>query len=102
MMSARPPNAAAGNPAAHDLAEGEQVSVNPVDAVPPGRETRKPVMTSSMISSAPCRCAISRSAALKPVAGATTPMFAAAASVMTQAICRPCSVKAASTAARSL
>lgn len=43
-----------------------------------------------------------RSPALKPGFGATTPMFAGAASVMTAAMSLPRAAKTASTAARSL
>ena len=68
----------------------------------PELETRKPVITSSITSSAPCRAVISRSAWLKPGSGGTAPMLPAAASVMTQAISEPSSSKAASTAATSL
>lgn len=52
----------------------------------PARETRKPVSTSSTISSAPCSVHSSRSLALNPGRGGTTPMFAGHASVITQAI----------------
>ena len=68
----------------------------------PARETRKPVMTSSTISSAPCAAVTRRSAWLKPSSGGTTPMLPTAASVMTAAISLPRSAKAASTAAVSL
>ena len=60
-------------PAAHDLAVREQVGVDRFAGLRgrPSRRaaTRKPVITSSRISSAPCRCAISARNALKPVAG---------------------------------
>ena len=68
----------------------------------PDRDTRKPVMTSSRISSDPWAAVIRRSPALKPSSGGTTPMLPAAASLMTQAIWLPRSAKTASTAARSL
>ena len=45
---------------------------------------------------------ISRSQALKPGAGGTTPMFAGAGSVITAAIRPGCAAKAASSASRSL
>ncbi len=68
----------------------------------PAAETRKPVSTSSEITSAPFACASSTSARLKPGSGGTTPMFAAAASTMTAAMRSPCSSNAARTASRSL
>ena len=48
----------------------------------PAAETRNPVMTSSLISSAPCSAVIRRSASVNPGSGGTTPMFPAAASVI--------------------
>jgi hypothetical protein len=64
--------------------------------------TRKPVITSSSTSSAPYRSQRALRPALKPGSGGTTPMLAAAASVMTTAISSPCSSNAVSTADRSL
>ncbi len=64
--------------------------------------TRKPVSTSSMISSAPYSRHSSASSSLNPPAGGTTPMLAGQASVITQAISRPCSANACRTAAASL
>jgi hypothetical protein len=55
-----------------------------------------------MISSAPYRSHSRRSPALNVGSGGTTPMFAAAASVITAAMVSPRSAKVASTTARSL
>ncbi|SHX25174.1 Uncharacterised protein [Mycobacteroides abscessus subsp. abscessus] len=52
----------------------------------PDRLTRKPVMTSSMMSSAPWFSVMRRSPALKSGPGATVPILPAAASVMTAAM----------------
>jgi hypothetical protein len=68
----------------------------------PERDTRKPVMTSSRISSAPCAAVIRRRWPLNPSSGGTTPMLPAAASLMTQATWSPRSANTASTAATSL
>jgi hypothetical protein len=68
----------------------------------PDRVTRKPVSTSSMISSAPCRAHSSASSSLNPSAGGTMPMLAGHASVMTQAISSPRAANAARTASASL
>lgn len=58
--------------------------------------------TSSSTSSAPWLDVSSRSSALKPGAGATTPMFAAAGSVMTAAISPPRVANRSATAEASL
>ena len=68
----------------------------------PDRLTRKPVITSSVISNAPSSWAIAASPALNPGSGGITPMFAAAASVITAAISPGCAAKAARTASMSL
>ena len=102
MTSARPPNAAAGRPPDMTLPNVNRSASTGSSPYQPDRETRKPVMTSSMISSAPCRAVISRSPALNPGSGATAPMLPAAASVITQAMSAPYSAKQSSTAARSL
>ena len=68
----------------------------------PAAVTRNPVITSSLMNSAPYSSQSAFSPALNPGSGGTTPMLAAAASVMTQAIVSPTSSKAACTRARSL
>ena len=73
--------------AADDLAEGAEVGRDARAA--PGRRreaTRKPVMTSSKISSAPTRSHSARRPLRKPSSGATRPMLAAIGSTMTQAV----------------
>ena len=102
IRSARPPKAAAGSPPPMTLPKVNRSASTGSRPYQPDRDTRKPVMTSSMISSAPCSAVIRRSAALNPGSGGTTPMFPGAASVMRQAIWLPRSAKTASTAAMSL
>ena len=80
----------------------DQPSRRPSSPHQPEYPTRKPVRTSSWMSSAPCVSVMRRSAALKPGSGGTTPMLAGAASVMTAAMRSPCSANAASTASTSL
>ena len=58
---------------------------------------RKPVITSSEMSSAPWAAVIRRSPSVKPGAGGTTPMLPGDASVISAAISLPRSAKAAST-----
>ncbi len=102
MISRRPPNAAAGRPPPITLPKVNRSASTGSSPCQPPAETRKPVITSSRMSSAPCACAISASRWLKPARGATTPMLPAAASVITAAISAPSAAKAASTAATSL
>ncbi len=86
MVSARPPNAAAGSPPLITLPKVNRSASTGSRPYQPAAETRNPVITSSITSSAPCRDVISRSPALNPGSGAIAPMFPAAASVMTQAM----------------
>ena len=88
MTSARPPKAAAGKPPPMTLPKVMRSGATSTPSWPhqPARPTRKPVMTSSETSSAPCSAVTRRSASVKPGSGGTTPMLPAAASVMTQAI----------------
>ncbi len=68
----------------------------------PEAETRKPVSTSSMMRRAPLAVHSSRSSALNPGRGGTTPMLAGQASVITQAISSPKASKASVTASGEL
>src|SRR3954463_12981377 len=102
MRSARPPKAAAGSPPPMTFPKVNRSASTGSSPYQPERETRKPVMTSSRISSAPCAAVIRRSAELNPSSGGTTPMLPAAASLMTQAMSLPRSAKTASTAGASL
>ena len=106
MISAEPPRAAAGMPPPITLPKHQMSGVQPSGCPdrpqPPVAVARKPVSTSSQISSAPWRRVISRRNALKPSAGSTTPMLQGTASVMSAAMRSPCSANTASTAARSL
>ena len=73
--------------AADHLAQRRQVRLDAGRA--PGRRpgaTRKPVITSSKISSAPERAVISRSPGRKSASGGTTPMLPATGSTITAAI----------------
>ncbi len=102
MTSARPPNAAAGRPPDITLPNVYRSPATPSTPYQPASDTRKPVITSSMTSRAPCACAISRSSALKPSRGATAPMLPAAASVITAATESGLSAKYRLTASMSL
>ena len=102
MMSARPPNAAAGRPPPMTLPYVHRSASEASRPCHPARETRNPVITSSTTSRAPCACAIRASCWLKPSRGATTPMLPAAASVITAAMCGPSAANASSTARMSL
>ncbi len=76
--------------------------VTPYTAPAPSYATRKPVITSSKKSRAPCSSQSARSPSRNPGSGGTTPMFAATGSTTTTAISRPRSPKIARTASRSL
>ena len=84
MTSARPPNAAAGSPPPITLPKVNRSATDAVEPEPARGATRKPVITSSTMSSAPCSAVMRAGAALKPGSGATTPMLPAAASVITR------------------
>ena len=71
----------------------------PVSSWAPPALTRKPVMTSSKTSSAPCSVASPRNSSRNPHAGRTRPMLAGYGSASTAA--SSCSAKAARTAASS-
>jgi hypothetical protein len=68
----------------------------------PDADTRNPVSTSSMISSAPASAVSDRSSSLNPGAGGTTPMFAGHASAITHAISEPRAANSSRTAPGSL
>ena len=102
ITAARPPTAASGRPPPTTLPKIERSGVMPKRACAPPTPTRKPVMTSSNTSSAPCRVQRSRSPSRKPAAGGTSPMLAAIGSTRIAATSAPCSASAASSAARSL
>src|SRR5215468_1347756 len=102
ITSARPPNAAAGSPPLMTLPNVNRSASTGSSPYQPAADTRNPVITSSRTSSAPFSTVILRSAALKPGRGDTTPMLAAAASVITHAISGPNRSKASATAPTSL
>ena len=62
MMSLRPPYAPTGNPPPITLPSVVRSGLMPYSCCAPPKATRKPVMTSSKISSAPVLCECSRSA----------------------------------------
>src|SRR6202046_5282652 len=98
MISARPPNAAQGSPPPITLPNVTGSPRPRSSPYQPDAETRKPVSTSSMISSAPEPSHSDLSSSLKPGAGGTTPMLAGQASVITQAISSPRAANSAATA----
>ncbi len=102
MISARPPNAAAGSPPPMTLPNVMRSPATASRPYQPERVTRNPVSTSSMISSAPYSAQSAESSSLKPAAGGTTPMFAGHASVITHAMSPPFSANAWRTASGSL
>ena len=71
-------------------------------ACAPPSATRNPVITSSKISSAPCRAVSSRSASRNPGAGGTQPMLPTTGSTITAAILSPRVRERRSTAAIEL
>src|SRR5215467_12224943 len=102
MIEARPPKAAQGSPPPITLPNVTRSPATPSTPYQPEEVTRKPVSTSSMISSAPADRHQEASLALNPGAGGTIPMLAGHASVMTQAIDEPRSANTDDTASRSL
>src|ERR1039457_2702242 len=98
MISARPPNAAAGSPPPMTFPNVVRSPATPSRPYQPEDVTRNPVSTSSMISNAPYPWHSSASMSLKPPAGGTTPMLAGHASVITHAIRGPWSTTAWRTA----
>src|SRR6516225_10724898 len=102
MISARPPNAAAGSPPPITLPNVTRSPATPSSPYQPDDDTRNPVSTSSMISTAPADRHSEASSALNPGAGGTTPMLAGQASVITAAIDEPRSANTADAASGSL
>ena len=102
MISARPPNAAAGSPPPITLPKVMRSPATPSRPYQPDLVTRNPVSTSSMISSAPYSPHSADSSSLKPADGGTTPMLAGQASVMTHAMSLPFAANACRTASASL
>ena len=73
------------------LPKHERSGVTPNAACAPPRPSRKPVMTSSKISSAPAESHADRKPSRNPGTGATMPMFAATGSTITAATSTPTS-----------
>ena len=85
MRSRGPPSAASGSPPPITFPKHHRSGCTPTAAVAPPRPRRKPVITSSKIKSAPARSHAARSPSRNPASGATSPMFAATGSTITQA-----------------
>src|SRR5689334_3249174 len=102
MISARPPNAAHGSPPPITLPNVTRSPATPSMPYQPDDETRNPVSTSSMISSAPADWHSDDSSELNPGAGGTIPMLAGHASVITHAIEEPREANTSDTAGTSL
>jgi hypothetical protein len=91
--SRRPPKAPTGMPPPMILPSVVRSGRTPDSSCTPPRATRKPVMTSSKISSAPWRSQIARRPSRKPGTGSTMFMLPAIGSTMMQAISAPSSAK---------
>ena len=85
IRSRRPPKAPTGSPPPITLPKHHRSGVTPDQPVAPAGPRRKPVITSSKISSAPAASQAARSPSRNPGAGATRFMLAATGSTMTQA-----------------
>jgi len=107
MMSRGPAKAASGMPPPMTLPNTNRSAWKPgIDfayrlCAPPSA-TRKPVITSSNTSSAPCALHSSRSRVMNGIDARTKFMLPAIGSIMTQAISRPRSAKACSSASTLL
>ena len=73
MTAAAPPTAASGSPPPITLPKIDRSGVMPNSRLRAAEPTRKPVMTSSSTSSAPCRVQRSRSASRNPARGGDEP-----------------------------
>src|SRR5689334_15163477 len=102
MISARPPKAAQGSPPPITLPNVTRSPATPSTPYQPDEETRNPVSTSSMMSSAPADRHSEASSELNPGAGGTIPMLAGHASVITHATDDPRSRNTDVTASASL
>ena len=102
IRSRRPPYAPEGNPPPRIFDSVVRSGRTPYSSCAPPAATRKPVITSSKISSAPLASHTRRSVSRKPRRGGTTPMFAATGSTITHAISWPRWAKNFSTAGASL
>ena len=89
MMSRRPPNAPTGMPPPTILPSVVRSGLMPYSACAPPSATRKPVITSSKISTLPCWSHTVRSVSRNPGAGSTQFMLPATGSTMMQAISSP-------------
>ena len=99
IISARPPNAAAGKPPPIILPMVVRSGRMPNNSCAPPLATRNPVITSSKIKIAPASLHAVLSDSRKPSTGGTMFILPAIGSTITQAISSPNSAKARSTAA---
>ncbi len=102
MMSRRPPKAAAGMPPPMTLPRQVRSGVMPYSACAQPSATRKPVITSSKISTVPCSVHSARMACRNAVVARTRFMLPATGSTMTAAISLPWRAKASRRASASL
>ena len=102
MTSARPPKAPTGMPPPMTLPSVVRSGLMPSSFCAQPRSTRKPVITSSKISSAPCASHSRRIVAMNSAVGLTRFMLPAKGSTMMQAISLPISAKVRSSPATSL
>ena len=102
MTSRRPPYAPMGMPPPMILPSVVRSGVTPYSPCAPPCATRKPVITSSKISSAPCSLVMSRSPCRKPSPGGTTPMLPATGSTITAAMSPSCAANCSRTLSMSL
>ena len=100
ISSAEPPSAEIGQPFPIALPSVVRSGVTPAIDWKPPRACRKPVITSSKMSTVPCLVASSRSRSRKPSSGSTAPMLCGMGSRMIAAT--SCSVSARSTSSASL
>ncbi len=102
MISRRPPKAPTGIPPPMTLPNVVRSGVMPYKPCAPPKATRKPVITSSKISTAPDWSQTSRKVSRKPATGGTQFILPATGSTMMQAIAEPNWAKVSRTAAESL
>ena len=102
MISARPPNAAAGSPPDITLPKQYRSPATPSRPYQPARRDAEAGHHLVDDEQRAVRGAQPLEPGVEPVGGATAPMFPAAASVITQAISGPRSANTAATASRSL
>ena len=101
MMARAPPKAPTGMPPPITLPKVARSGAMPVSSAAPPRPTRKPEITSSKISSAPCARVRWRSAARNSRRCSSRPWLAGTGSMMSAAMRAPSRANKASAAASS-